>query len=107
MPVQNDDIDLTDIQGELEARAKFIASPLDRMVDKKEISAYEVIVAEGHEKTFLEDDLLDHQGQTGELDVHVAPVVGFAVYSQTHWRLSSSPYAVMGARPRSISTSRI
>ena len=55
---KNDDIDLTDIQGELEARAKFIASPLDRMVDNKEISAYEIIVLEGHEKTFLEDETM-------------------------------------------------
>ena len=44
---KNDDIDLTDIQGELEARAKFIATPLDRMVKNKEISSYEIIVKEG------------------------------------------------------------
>ncbi len=51
----NDDIDLDDIQGELEARAKFVSEPLDAMVDNKEISGYETTVAPGHEKTFLED----------------------------------------------------
>ena len=55
---KNDDIDLTDIQGELEARAKFIATPLDRMVKQKEISSYEIIVKEGHEETFLEDETM-------------------------------------------------
>lgn len=55
---KNDDIDLTNIQGELEAQAKFIASPLDRMVDSREISSYEIIVKEGHEKTFLEDGIM-------------------------------------------------
>ena len=55
---KNDDIDLTDIQGELEARAKFIAAPLDRMVDNKEISSYEIAVLDGHEKTFLEDETM-------------------------------------------------
>ncbi len=55
---KNDDIDLTDIQGELEARAKFIAAPLDRMVGSKEISSYEIIVLDGHEKTFLEDETM-------------------------------------------------
>lgn len=54
----NDDIDLEDIQGELETRAKFIAAPLDRMVESKEISAYEISVLEGHEKTFLEDETM-------------------------------------------------
>lgn len=37
---KNDDIDLEDIQGELDARAKFISVPLDRMVEDKEISSY-------------------------------------------------------------------
>jgi hypothetical protein len=55
---KNDDIDLTDVQGELEARAKFIAAPLDRMVDSKEISSYEIVVLDGHEKTFLEDETM-------------------------------------------------
>ena len=55
---KNDDIDLTDIQGELEARAKFIAAPLDRMVKNREISSYEIIVKEGHEETFLEDETM-------------------------------------------------
>ena len=31
--LKNDDIDLEDIQGELEARAKFVSIPLDRMVE--------------------------------------------------------------------------
>lgn len=53
--LKNDDIDLDDIQGELEARAKFVSEPLDIMVDNKEISDYETEVAPGHEKTFLED----------------------------------------------------
>ena len=38
--LKNDDIDLEDIQGELEARAKFVSIPLDRMVEQKEISSY-------------------------------------------------------------------
>lgn len=56
--LKNDDIDLDDIQGELEARAKFISEPLDTMVDNKEISGYETTVAPGHEKTFLEDETM-------------------------------------------------
>lgn len=55
---KNDDIDLEDIQGELEARAKFISTPLDRMVDDKEISSYQTIVLSGHEETFLEDETM-------------------------------------------------
>lgn len=55
---KNDDIDLEDIQGELEARAKFISTPLDRMVDNKEISSYQTIVLPGHEETFLEDETM-------------------------------------------------
>lgn len=56
--LKNDDIDLEDIQGELETRAKFISVPLDRMVDDNEISSYETTVAEGHEETFLEDETM-------------------------------------------------
>lgn len=55
---KNDDIDLEDIQGELEARAKFISTPLDRMVDNKEISSYQTVVLPGHEDTFLEDETM-------------------------------------------------
>lgn len=54
----NDDIDLEDVQGELETRAKFMAKPLDRMVDDKEISSYEIIVPEGQEATILEDETM-------------------------------------------------
>lgn len=56
--LKNDDIDLEDIQGELETRAKFVSVPLDRMVDDNEISSYETTVAEGHEETFLEDETM-------------------------------------------------
>ena len=56
--LKNDDIDLENIQGELETRAKFISTPLDRMVDNQEISSYETTVVEGHEETFLEDETL-------------------------------------------------
>ena len=55
---KNDDIDLENIQGELETRAKFIAAPLDRMVESKELSSYEITVLDGHEKTFLEDETM-------------------------------------------------
>ena len=53
-----DDIDLEDVQGELEAKAKFLAVPLDRMVDNQEISAYEITVPEGQEQTILEDETM-------------------------------------------------
>lgn len=56
--LKNDDIDLDNVQGELETRAKFISTPLDRMVEDKEISSYETTVVEGHEETFLEDETL-------------------------------------------------
>ena len=56
--LKNDDIDLDDIQGELESRAKFISEPLDTMVDNKEISDYETTVVDGHEETFLEDETM-------------------------------------------------
>ena len=56
--LKNDDIDLEDIQGELEARAKFVSIPLDRMVEQKEISSYKTAVLPGHEKTFLDDETL-------------------------------------------------
>ena len=56
--LKNDDIDLDDIQGELETRAKFISEPLDTMVDNKEISDYETTIVDGHEATFLEDETM-------------------------------------------------
>ena len=55
---KNDDIDLEDIQGELDARAKFISVPLDRMVEDKEISSYETAVDESCYDTFLEDETM-------------------------------------------------
>lgn len=55
---KNDDIDLEDIQGELDARAKFISVPLDRMVEDKEISSYETTVDESCYDTFLEDETM-------------------------------------------------
>ncbi len=58
LDLMNDDIDLTDIQGELEARAKFLFEPLQRMIDAKEISAAEIIVMDGHEETFIEDETM-------------------------------------------------
>ena len=58
LQLKNDDIDLEDIQGELETRAKFISTPLDRMVKNQEISSYETTVLEGHEDTFLEDETM-------------------------------------------------
>lgn len=56
--LKNDDIDLDDIQGELEARARFISEPLDTMADNREISGYETTVVDGHEETFLEDETM-------------------------------------------------
>lgn len=58
LDLMNDDIDLEDIQGELEARAKFLFEPLQRMIDKKEISSAEIIVMDGHEETFIEDETM-------------------------------------------------
>lgn len=54
----NDDIDMTDFDGEMQTRAKFMAAPLDKMVAAKEISKAEVTIPEGQEETFLETELL-------------------------------------------------
>ena len=54
----NDDIDLEDVQGELETRAKFMFAPLQRMIDAKEISSAEITVPEGQEQTILEDETM-------------------------------------------------
>ena len=54
----NDDIDLEDVQGELETRAKFMFVPLQRMIDAKEISSAEITVPEGQEETILEDETM-------------------------------------------------
>ena len=74
------------------------------------IAARPVAVSVGflHLHLVVVADLLHNESQTGELDVDVAPVVGFAVYFEAH-SLLNPPfcYAVIGARPRSISTSRM
>ena len=78
----NDDIDVEDIQNELEARAKFISIPLDRMVEDKEISSYETTVLPGHEETFFEDETLwlkvryKSRGYIREIDIDLgrAPI---------------------------------
>jgi len=54
----NDDIDLEDVQGELETRAKFMFVPLQRMIDAKEISSAEITVPEGQAETILEDETM-------------------------------------------------
>ena len=54
----NDDIDLEDVQGELETRAKFMFVPLQRMIDAKEISSAEITVPEGQEETILKDETM-------------------------------------------------
>ena len=54
----NDDIDMTDFEGEMQSRAKFMATPLDKMIVAKEISRAEVTIPEGQEETFLETELL-------------------------------------------------
>lgn len=54
----NDDIDLEDVQGELETRAKFMFVPLQRMIDAKEISSAEITVPAGPAETILEDETM-------------------------------------------------
>ncbi|MFR9191236.1 MAG: DUF2586 family protein [Anaerotruncus massiliensis (ex Togo et al. 2019)] len=56
--ILQDDIDLEDVQGELETRAKFMFTPLQRMIDNKEISSAEITVPEGQEETILEDETM-------------------------------------------------
>jgi hypothetical protein len=51
----SDDIDLEDVQGELEARAKFMYSPLQRMIDDKEISSAQITVPEGQTQDIVEN----------------------------------------------------
>lgn len=50
----NEDIDLEDVQGELEVRAKFLQVPLDRMVDAKEISSVAVTPLDDQEAEILD-----------------------------------------------------
>ena len=52
----NDDIDLEDVQGELETRAKFMFAPLQRMIDDKEISSAQIIVPEGQAQDVVEKE---------------------------------------------------
>lgn len=54
--ILQDDIDLEDVQGELEVRAKFMFAPLQKMIDEKAISSAKISVPEGQDKTFLEDE---------------------------------------------------
>ncbi len=80
--LKNDDIDLEDLQGELEARAKYVSIPLDRMVEQKEISSYKTTVLPGHEETFLDDETLRlkvrylSRGYIREVDIDIgrAPI---------------------------------
>ena len=54
--ILQDDIDLEDVQGELETRAKFIFPPLQDMIDAKEISSAQITVPDGQEQTIIEDE---------------------------------------------------
>ena len=49
---------MTNFDGEMQARAKFMTAPLDQMIAAKEISKAEVTIPEGQEETFLETELL-------------------------------------------------
>lgn len=54
----NDDIDQTDISGELNARAAFMSAPLERMIANKEISSAEVSVPEELVEKFKRDEIM-------------------------------------------------
>lgn len=54
----NDDIDQTDISGELNARAVFMAAPLERMIANKEISSAEVTVPDELVESFKKDEIM-------------------------------------------------
>lgn len=58
IPILKDDIDLEDVQGELEARAKFMFPPLQKMIEAKEISAAEITVPDGQEETIVNDETM-------------------------------------------------
>ena len=47
------DVDLSDLSGDLAAKAKFCAAPLDQMVADKEISAYEITAPEADNADIL------------------------------------------------------
>ncbi|MPN60480.1 hypothetical protein SDC9_208208 [bioreactor metagenome] len=46
------------MQGELEARAKFMFPPLQKMIEAKEISAAEITVPDGQEETIVNDETM-------------------------------------------------
>lgn len=77
LQLKNDDIDLEDIQGELEARAKFLFVPLQRMIDAQEISGAEITVPEGQTDTFLETETMKvkvrylSRGYIREVDIDI------------------------------------
>ncbi len=56
--ILQDDIDLEDVQGELETRAKFMFAPLQDMIAAGEISSAEITVPEGQASTILEDETM-------------------------------------------------
>ncbi|MDL2288272.1 DUF2586 domain-containing protein [Oscillospiraceae bacterium OttesenSCG-928-F05] len=49
LPLLQDDIDLSDVQGELDARAKFLEEPLDKMATANEITSGSITVPEGQD----------------------------------------------------------
>ena len=53
-----DDIDMENVQGELEARAKFLLTPLTGMMSRSEISSATIIVPEGQGATFLQTETM-------------------------------------------------
>ncbi|SCJ11821.1 Uncharacterised protein [uncultured Clostridium sp.] len=52
-------------------------------------------------------DFLHDQDEARDLDVNVAPAIGLTVYFKGHNSLTSFPYSLGCALPRSTSTSRI
>lgn len=54
----SDDIDLEDVQGELDTRAKFLYGPLQKMKDAHEISDAKIDVPPGQEETILKDETM-------------------------------------------------
>lgn len=58
LPLLQEDIDMEDVQGELETRAKFIYTPLQKMIDDSEISGAEIIVPEDQAEEFIETETM-------------------------------------------------
>ncbi|WP_312938882.1 DUF2586 domain-containing protein [Oscillibacter sp.] len=56
IPILKDDIDLEDVQGELETRARFMFPPLQKMIEANEISSAEITVPDGQAETILDDE---------------------------------------------------